>query len=169
MKMLLLKTIAILGVFSLLVLITFSVWFYFRGTQPIELPEARGVTFWQMIQERWTAWGNANTRVSSQPQYAGCRNNITAFFLVNLRSAYNYTYASLNPNSKLAQAFHYWEVRQPDPVLPAVETIAWLQAPDAFWNYFSRAYWRGLVSVDTLAGECQLGPVNYAAILGVEK
>ena len=169
MKKLILETIAILGVFSLLVFITFSVWIYFRGTQPIELPEARGITFWQLIQERWAAWGTANAKVSAQPQYAGCRNNITAFFLVNLRSAFDFTYASLNPDSKLAQAFHYWEVRQSDPVLPVVETIAWHQAPDAFWKYFLRAYWRGLVSIDTLTGECQLGPVNYAAILGVEK
>ena len=169
MKKFLLEMTAILGVFSLLVLITFSVWIYFRGTQPIELPDARGITFWQLIQERRVAWGNANAKVSAQPQYTGCRDNVTAFFLMNLRSAFNYTYASLNPNSKLAQAFHYWEVRQPDPILPVVETIAWHQAPDAFWEYFSRAYWRGLVSVDALASECQLGPVNYAAILGVEK
>jgi len=167
-KKLFLEAIAILGVFSLLVLITFGVWIYFRGTQPMELPEARGITFWQLIQERSDAWGKANARVSAQPQYAGCRNNITAFFWMNLRSAFNYTYASLNPNSKMTEAFHYWEVHQPDPILPVVETILWHQAPDAFWKYFSRAYWRGLVSIDGLAGECQLGPVNYAAILGAE-
>jgi hypothetical protein len=169
MKKLLLEITAILGAFSLLVLITFGVWIYFRGTQPIEYPEARGITFWQLIQERSNAWGKANDRVRTQPQYTGCRNNITAFLWMNLRSSFNFTYASLSPDSKLAQAFHYWEVRQPDPVLPVVETIPWHQAPDAFWSYFSRAYWRGLVSIDTLAGECQMGPVNYDGILGVEE
>ena len=127
----LLGMIAFLGVLSLLVLITFGVWIYFRGTQPIDLPEARGITFWQLIQERWAAWDKANAKVSTQPQYAGCRNNITSFFRMNLSSAFNYTYASLNPDSKLAEAFHYWEVRQPDPVLPVVATIALPKAPDA--------------------------------------
>jgi len=168
-KKIFLEAIAILVVFVLLVLITFSVWIYFRGTQPIEFPEARGITFWQLIQERSDAWGKVNARVSAQPQYAGCRNNITAFFWMNLRSAFNYTYASLIPNSKLAEAFHYWEVHQPDPILPVVETIPWHKAPDAFWKYFSMAYWRGLVSIDGLAGECQLGPVNYMFILGIDK
>jgi hypothetical protein len=166
MKKLFLETITILGFFFLFILITFGVWIYFRGTQPIDIPDSRGITFWQLIQERWAAWGKANAKVSAQPQYAGCRNNITAFFWMNVRSAWNYTYASLTPNSKLTEAFHYWEVNQPDPILPVVETILWYQAPDAFWKYFLMTYWRGLVSADGLADECQLGPVNYAAILG---
>jgi hypothetical protein len=167
MKNFFIETILILGIFILFVLITFGVWVYFRGTQSLDISEARGITFWQLIRERWSAWDKANARVSTQPQYAGCDNNITNLFWINLRSTFNYTYASLYPDSKLAQAFHYWEVHQPDPILPVVETIEWQQTPDAFWNYFSRAYWRGLVSADALAGECQLGPVNYAAILGV--
>ena len=166
MKRFLIETIAILGVFCLLVLITFGVWIYYRGTQTLEIPEARGITFWQLIRERWSAWDKTNAKVSALPQYAGCHNNITTLLWVNLRSTFNYTYASLKPDSKLAEAFHYWETKQPDPILPVVATIPWQKAPDAFWNYFSRAYWRGLVNADALAGECQLGPLNFEAILG---
>ena len=160
---------AILGVFCLFVFISFTVWLYFRGTQPMELPEARGITFWQFIRERWSAWRRADASVSSQPQYAGCRNNILSLFWVNLHSAANFVYASLVPASRLSQAFLYWQAQRPDAVLPVFQPIEWHQAPDAFWNYFSAAYWRGLVSEGQLAGSCQLGPVDFSSILGVSQ
>jgi hypothetical protein len=160
------KMAGILGVFCLFVLISFSVWIYFRGSQPMELPEARGITFWQFIRERWGAWRAADQSVSAEPQYAGCGNNILSLFLVNLRSACNFVSASLAPQSRLAAAFRYWEEQRPDAVMPRLDAIQWPQAPDAFWNYFSRAYWRGLVTTDSLADQCRLGPVNFNAILG---
>lgn len=167
MKKIILEILTILGILLLLVTVVFAVWVYYRGTQPLDIPEARGITFWQLIRERWNAWSDINALVSAQPQYSGCRNNITQFFWLNLRSSYNYTYASLFPDSKLAKAFQYWEEKKPDPVLPVVETIQWFQAPDTFWKYFTRAYWRGLVSIDSQAGECRLGAINFEYIFGV--
>jgi hypothetical protein len=164
-----LELFSIVGVLFLFLSITFGIWIYFRGTQPLELPDARGITFWQLVRERWGAWYNVSRSVATQPQYSGCRNTVLTLFFVNLRSAYDFTYASLAPNSKLAQAFRFWDEQQPDLVLPKLETIEWRQAPDTFWKYFSLSYWRGLVTADSLAGQCQLGPVNYEAILGVSK
>ena len=123
----------------------------------------------QFIRDRWDAWSVADRTISTQPQYAGCRNNILSLFFVNLRSAFNFAYASLIPSSRLAEAFRFWESQRPDAVMPKLELVQWYQVPDAFWNYFSTAYWRGLVSADSLAGQCQLGPVNYSAILGAGK
>jgi len=150
----------------LLVVVTFGVWVYYRGSRPMDIPEARGITFWQFIRERWHAWEKTNNKIKELPQYAGCRNDITHYLGLNLRGSYNFAYASLFPESKVADAFHYWEVHKPDPVLPKVEPIAWHQAMDAFWQYFSRAYWRALVTIDAKAGVCQWGPVDFSSILG---
>lgn len=132
----------------------------------MELPEARGITFYQFIRERWSAWRRVNATISSQPQFTGCRNNVLSLFSVNVHSAANFVYASLVLASHLAQAFLYWQEQRPDAVLPALQPIQWFQAPDAFWNYFSAAYWRALVSQGELAGSCGLGPVNFSSILG---
>lgn len=169
MKQVVFRIIGILGAVCLFACISLGVWIYFRGTQPLDLPEARGITFWQLIRDRWNAWSMADKTISAQPQFKGCRNNILSLFLVNFRSSANFVYASLVPASRLAAAFHYWETQKPDAVMPKLTQVKWYQLPDVFWEYFSRAYWRGLVSVDGLAGQCQLGPVDFSAILGVEK
>jgi len=161
----LLELLKIILVTALLLTTTFGVWIYYRGTQPMEIPEARGITFWQFIQERWGAYKQANARVSALPQYLGCRNDILHYLPLNLRGSANYAYASLNPESKLAYAFKYWEEQKPDEVLPKVQPVNLAEVPDAFWSYFERAYWRALVTTDYLAAECKLGPLDYDMIL----
>ncbi|MDP2966104.1 MAG: hypothetical protein Q8N39_08745 [Pelolinea sp.] len=161
-----LELIKIILVTSLVLVLTFGVWVYYRGTQPMEITEARGITFWQFIRERWDAYNSTDARISALPQYLGCRNDILYYLPLNLKGSANFTYASLNPDSKLAYAFKYWEEQKPDEVLPKVKPINIAEAPDTFWTYFERAYWRALVVIDYLAAECKLGPVNYDAILG---
>ena len=161
---LILEILSILFMMALLIVVTFGVWIYFRGTQPLEIEEARGITFWQFIRERWDAWAEVNARISALPQYAGCRNDVLHYTPLNFKGAINFTYASLYPESKLAKAFLYWEKEKPDPVLPNLQTVPWHEAPNVFWDYLSRAYWRGLVTIDYMAGQCQLGPVNFDAI-----
>jgi hypothetical protein len=151
----------------LVLALTFGVWAYYRGTQSMQLAEARGITFWQFIQDRWQAYRSTDARVSALPQYLGCRNDILYYLPLNLKGAANFTYASLFPDSKLAFAFKYWEQQKPDAVLPVLKKVNIAEAPDMFWNYFERAYWRGLVVIDFMAEECKLGPVNFDAILGV--
>ncbi len=153
---------------ALLLVLTFAVWIYVRGAQPLEIQEARGITFWQLIRERWMAFKAVDRRVSALPQYLGCRNDILRLLPSTMRGSFNFAYASYKPASDLAEAFRYWEEETPDEILPRVSQVNLVQIPDAFWRYFSRAYWRGLVSLDNLAGECQLGPVDYTAILGGE-
>jgi len=46
----LLKTILIT---TLVVIVSFGAWIDFRSGQPMEIPDARGITFWQFIIERW--------------------------------------------------------------------------------------------------------------------
>ncbi len=161
----LLELLKIILAAALLLALTFGVWVYYRGAQPMDIPEARGITFWQFIQDRWSASKAADARVSALPQYLGCRNDILYYLPLNLRGSFNYTYASLTPDSKLAYAFKYWEEQKPDEVLPSLRAINLSEAPDAFWSYFERAYWRALVSIDYLAAECKLGPVNFEGIL----
>jgi hypothetical protein len=160
-----LELLKIILVSALLLVLTFGVWIYFRGTQPMDIPEAKGITFWQFIQDRWSAYKEADARVSALPQYLGCRNDITYYLPLNLRGSFNYAYASLNPESKMAYAFKYWEEQKPDEILPKIEAVNLAEIPDVFWNYFERAYWRALVSIDYMAAECKLGPVDYGAIL----
>jgi hypothetical protein len=147
----LLELLKIFLVTALLLVLAFGVWVYFRGTQPMDIPEAKGLTFWQFIQDRWTAYQEADARVSALPQYLGCRNDLLYYLSLNLRGSFNYAYASLNPDSKLAYAFKYWEEQKPDEVLPKLQAINLSEVPDAFWSYFERAYWRALVSIDYLA------------------
>jgi len=163
-KLLNIFLIVLTGIF--LLVFTFALWVIYRGTQPLEINEARGLSFWRFLSERWQRWDEVNTRISLLPQYAGCQNNILRFTPINLTAAIKYTVASLRPGSELAAAFHYWEEHKPDPTLPIVQPITITQAPDTFWDYLTRAYWRGLVSIDHLAGECALGPVNYDALMG---
>ena len=168
MKKFLLGTLKILLIAILLVVLTFGVWIYVRGAQPLEIGEARGITFWQFISERWASYKSVDARVSALPQYLGCRNDILRLLPSTFRGSLNFAYASYKPESNLAAAFRYWEEAEPDEMLPRVSQVNLVQIPDAFWRYFSRAYWRGLVSLDYLAGECQLGPVDFIAITGGE-
>jgi hypothetical protein len=166
MRNFLLGLVKFLLIAILLLVVTFTVWIYVRGAQPLQIREARGITFWQLIQERWAAYKAVDERVSALPQYLGCRNDILRLLPSSLRGSFNFAYASYKPESDLAAAFRYWEEEAPDEILPKVEQVSLVQVPDAFWRYFSRAYWRGLVSLDYLAGECQLGPVDYVGIMG---
>lgn len=161
----LLDLLKIILVAALLLVLTFAVWIYYRGTQPIDMPEARGLTFWQFIQERWSAYQETDTRVSALPQYLGCRNDVLYYLPLNMKGSFNFAYASLNSESKLAYAFKYWEEQKPDVVLPKLESVNLSEVPNAFWSYFERAYWRALVSIDYLAGECKLGPVDFEYVL----
>jgi hypothetical protein len=160
-----LELLKIVLVSALLIVLAFGVWVYYRGTQPMDIPEARGITFWQFIRDRWTASKEADERVSELPQYLGCRNDVLYYLPLNLRGSFNFAYASVRPESKLAYAFKYWEEQKPDEVLPKLETANLAEVPDMFWSYFERAYWRALVSIDYLAAECKLGPVDFEMIL----
>lgn len=166
MKNFLLGALKFLLIATLLVVLTFAVWIYVRGAQPLEIREARGITFWQFIRERWDTYQAVDARVSALPQYLGCRNDILRLLPSTFRGSFNFAYASYQPDSDLAAAFRYWEKETPDEMLPRVSQVNLVQVPDAFWRYFSRAYWRALVSLDYLAGECQLGPVDFIAITG---
>ena len=161
----LLELLKIVLVAALLLVLTFGVWIFYRGNQPMEIPEAKGITFWQFIQDRWTASKDADARVSALPQYLGCRNDVLYYLPLNLRGSFNFAYASLNQESKLAYAFKYWEEQKPDEVLPKLEAINLAEVPNAFWSYFERAYWRALVTIDYLAAECKLGPVDFDTAL----
>ncbi len=46
----LLKTILII---TFVVIVSFGEWIDFHSGQPMEIPGARGITFWQFIIERW--------------------------------------------------------------------------------------------------------------------
>lgn len=161
----LLELLKIILVSALLIVLTFGVWVYYRGSQPMDITEARGITFWQFIQDRWTASKSADARVSALPQYLGCRNDVLFYLPLNLRGSFNFAYASIRPESKLAYAFKYWEEQKPDEVLPKLKAVNLAEVPDVFWSYFERAYWRALVSIDYLAAECKLGPVDFEMIL----
>ena len=161
----LLELLKIVFVSALLIVLAFGVWVYYRGTQPMEITEARGITFWQFIQDRWVASKEADTRVSALPQYLGCRNDVLYYLPLNLRGSFNFAYASLRSDSKLAFAFKYWEEQKPDEVLPKLKAVNLAEIPDVFWSYFERAYWRALVSIDYLSAECKLGPVDFELIM----
>ena len=164
MKRFVADLLKIILVTALVLVLTFVVWVIFRGSQPMETADARGITFWEFIRERWMQFRLTDARISALPQYRGCRNDILNFFPINLKSAFNYAYASYRPDSEIAAAFRYWEKEKPDPVLPTLEKVGLAKVPDAFWRYFENAYWRGLVTIDHLAGECALGSVDFGYI-----
>jgi len=144
----------------LLIGLTVGVWIFHQGNQSLDIPESNGISFWELIQERWRSYKAINDSVSSQAQFLGCENNILRLFPINFKSAARFTYACFQPDSELANAFKYWEVKKPDQVLPTVTPIKFIDMPNAFWSYFSAAYWRGLVSIDHMSNECALGPMD---------
>lgn len=166
MKKILINVLLTTLLIVLAVVITFSLFIYYRGRQPIDIPEARGITLWQLLKERWSAWKETDTKIAELPGYSGCKNDILRFFPINFRGAINYTYACLFPGSEMANAFYYWQEKTPDPVLPLVQPIVWFDAPDFFWDYFVKSYWRGLVAIDYRAGACSLGPIDFETIYG---
>ena len=165
MKKVLVNLIMTILIIVLALVITFSLFIYYRGNQPMDIKEARGITMWQLFSERWNAWKETDEKISELPGYSGCKNDILRFAPINFKGAVNYTIACLFPESELANAFYYWQEHTPDEYLPLVQPISWFNAPDFFWDYFEKAYWRGLVVIDYQAGACSLGEVNFDQIL----
>lgn len=170
MKKILINLLLCILLLALAVGITCAMFIYYRGNQPLSVAEARGITLWQLISERWAAWKETDARIAELPGYSGCKNDILRFAPINLKGAANYTSACLFPESELASSFQYWQERSTDSVLPLIQPISLFDAPDFFWDYFEKAYWRGLVVIDYRAGACSLGPVDFDRILaGDEK
>ena len=165
MKKLLINLLLMILIIFLATVITFSLFIYFRANQPLSIDGARGITLWQLFKERWSKWKQTNEEISELPGYSGCKNDILRFAPINFQGAMNYTYACLFPNSEMANAFYYWQEHGTDDTLPLVQPIKWFDAPDYFWDYFEKAYWRGLVVIDYRAGACSLGAVDFDQIL----
>jgi hypothetical protein len=117
MRSFLIGLLKIILITTLEVVLSCGVWVYLQGTQPMEIPDERGITFWQFMREGWVAYKCVDARISCLPQYLGCRNDILRIVPINLRGSFNFAYASANPESKMAYAFKYWEEKKPDQVL----------------------------------------------------
>ncbi len=63
MKNILLGLLKIILITTLVVVLSCGVWIYFKGTQPMEILDARGITFWQFMRERWDAYKSVDVKV----------------------------------------------------------------------------------------------------------
>jgi len=69
MKEFLLGLVKALLLTTEVVVVTFGVWVYVRGSNSIEVPAAWGITIWQFIQERWDAYKAVDVGMSVLPEY----------------------------------------------------------------------------------------------------
>lgn len=116
----------------------------YRGSQPMQLAGADGMTYWQFVRERLDA-------IRQLP--AKCQQlHFSGFAIAVLLYPALYTYIGIYPESYLARH------TQPDPSIP--KGIGWTDAPDAWWRLVEDVSWEAWVTrhLPAVMPECNLKP-----------
>ena len=122
----------------------------YRGSQPMQLASADGMTYWQFVRERIGA-------IRDLP--AKCQQlHFTSFAIAVPLYPALYTYVCIYPESYLARH------TQPDPSIP--KDIGWSDAPDTWWRLVEDVSWEAWVTqhLPTVMPECNLKPPSIPAV-----
>jgi hypothetical protein len=130
-----------------LVLVAVGGFIYFKGNQPMQVPQASGLTYWQFMSDRLEAAQEV------EPKRCGVGRLVTFGMLGPVYSVV-YTAVGLYPGGFLDR------VSQEDPNIPkGVEDTPWYNVPDLWWNVIEKISWSMLVR-HTAA--CNFRPVEIA-------
>jgi hypothetical protein len=136
-----------------LVLITglvFVTFVAYKGSQPMQLASADGMTYWQFVRERIGA-------IRELP--AKCQQmHFSSFAIAVPLYPALYTYVGIYPESYLARH------AQSDPSIP--KNIDWSDAPDTWWRLVEDVSWEAWVTqhLPTVMPECNLNPPSPPAV-----
>lgn len=122
----------------------------YRGSQPMQLANADGMTYWQFVRERIGA-------IRELP--AKCQQmHFTSFAIAVPLYPALYTYVGIYPESYLARH------TQPDPSIP--KDIGWSDAPNTWWRLVEDVSWEAWVTqhLPTVMPECNLPALVPSAV-----
>jgi len=143
------SVLSALGIFIRLILalvliagVVFVAFVGYKGSQPMQLASADGMTYWQFVRERISA-------IRELP--AKCQQmHFTSFAIAVPLYPALYTYVGINPDSYIARH------TQSDPSIP--EDISWADAPDTWWRLVEDVSWEAWVTqhLPSVMPECNL-------------
>ncbi len=116
----------------------------YRGSQPMGIKEAHGLTYWQFVSNRV----NAIEAMPSKCQ----RMHFTGFAIAITIYPTLYTYIGLYPDSLLARH------AMPDPHIP--KHVNWPDVPNTWWSLVESVSWEAWVTphLPNILPECNLKP-----------
>jgi len=142
----LIRLLLVLALIAGLVLVAFVA---YRGSQPMQLANADGMTYWQFVRERIGA-------IRELP--AKCQQlHFTSFAIAVPLYPALYTIVGLYPDSYIARH------TQPDPSIP--KNINWSDDPDTWWALVEDVSWEAWVTqhLPAVMPECNLQEPSMSA------
>jgi hypothetical protein len=123
---LLLRLVLILIAIAILLALAYAA---YRGAQPMQIPDAQGMTYWQFLEDRIQV-------ISTQPVH--CQRLYIVSFVIGV-PVYPvlYTYVGKYPDSYLARH------TMPHSAIP--QGITWKEAPRTWWLLVEQVSWEALV------------------------
>jgi len=146
------KTLITIAALTLLLALALTAWVVIRGRQPMDLPAAEGITFWDFMRERWRAQKIARVTHAQLPQADPCPNRVARTLLESTARAIAYAWRSLRAETSVTASA--------DTSLPPIQPITLSQAPDRAWAYIEAAAWQALALDAVQADTCALAPLN---------
>ena len=135
----------VIRIFAILIVIAglvFAGFVAYRGSQPMQIKAANGMTYWQFVSDRIKAIHELSARCQQL--------HFTGYFLsVPLYPAL-YTFIGLFPDSFIARH------TQPDPAIP--KSIHWYEVPDTWWSLVETISWQAWVTphLPSIMPQCNL-------------
>lgn len=146
------KALITIAALILLLALALTAWVIIRGRQPMKLPAAEGITFWDFMRERWRAQKIARVTHAQLPQADPCPNRVARALLDSTSRAVAYAWRCLRAETSAAAATN--------AALPPIQPITLAQAPDRAWTYIETASWQALALDAVQTDTCALAPLN---------
>jgi hypothetical protein len=117
----------------------------YKGTQPMGIIDASGMTYWQFIGERIGV-------IRELPSNCQSLNLVT--YLTIPPYSLMYTYVGVYPDSLLAK------LTSPNDPWLIKENLQLQDAPEAWWSQIEHMSWHALTTDRIPLPECNIGPPN---------
>ena len=123
----------------------------YKGSQPMQVKGADGLTYWQFLRERIGVIRELPTKCQQM--------HLTGYAIAVPFYPFLYTYVGVNPDGFLASH------TQPHPLIP--EEVSWAEAPGVWWDLVEQVSWEAWVTphIPTVVPECNLEPPNINTIV----
>ena len=126
----------------LIVLLTFSVWFLFRGKNQLPIEGAPEITFWEFIDQVYIIQKADSSIDGVQIAHSPCRLEMLRLLPMNLLNSWNFARASYFAEEGLQVPSGFLAAQQRKDFILPVQKINLVQTADAFWSHFFTFYWK---------------------------
>ena len=132
-----------------------SVFILGKINQPMELQNAHGMTYRQLIEDRLVGY-KQNQKVFHYNTTTGCVIPDVFGLGYGIYLSSLYTYVGVKPESQLADLIPQADFQR--GFVP--DNVTWQQVPEAWWRTFEKITWFELVdgNTDTIVKACRLSP-----------